>query len=380
MKDFEEKEGKEILNKIREKGKDISFCVLGAGNGGMAMAAHLAVMGYKVNLYNRTPGRLSGIKWHGGIKVDGEVNGFGKIEVATSDIGEAVDGVDILMLVVPATAHAFFAESCAPYLRDGQIIILNPGRTGGALEFKKILRDRRITQKIFLAETQTFLYASRTIGPAASHIFRIKENVPLATLPAYWIPGVLSVIRQAFSQFVPGDNILKTSLDNIGAVFHPALTLFNMAWIEHSEGDFDFYLEGLSPSLAKVLEEIDKERIAVAAALGVKVNSAREWLYQVYNSAGETLYQAIHKTAAYKGIKAPPNIAHRYIWEDVPASLVPIASIGDMLGVATPSIKSIIHVASAVHQKDYWKEGRTVEHLGIAGLSVKEIRQLAVGL
>ena len=380
MKDFEEKEGKENLNKIREKGKDISFCVLGAGNGGMAMAAHLAVMGYKVNLYNRTPGRLNGIKWHGEIKVDGEVNGFGKLEIITSDIGEGIDGVDILMVVVPATAHAFLAESCAPHLRDGQIIILNPGRTGGVLEFKKILSDRKITKKIFLAETQTFLYASRTIGPAASHIFRIKENVPLATLPAYWIPGVLSVIRQAFPQFVPGDNILKTSLDNIGAVFHPALTLFNMSWIEHSEGDFDFYLDGLSPSLAKVLEEIDKERIAVAAALGVKVNSAREWLYQVYNSAGETLYQAIHKTSAYKGIKAPPNIAHRYIWEDVPASLVPIASIGDMLGIATPSIKSVIHIASAVHQKDYWKEGRTVEKLGLAGLSVKEMRQLAVGL
>lgn len=380
MKDFEEKEGKEILKKIQEKGKDISFCVLGAGNGGMAMAAHLSVMGHTVNLYNRTPGRLSGIKWHGGIKVDGEANGFGKIEIITSDIGEAIEGVDILMLVVPATAHAFLAESCAAHLRDGQIIILNPGRTGGVLEVKKIFSDRGVTKRIFLAEAQTFLYASRTVGPAASHIFRIKENVPLATLPAYWIPGVLSVIREAFPQFVPGDNILKTSLDNIGAVFHPALTLFNMAWIEHSEGDFDFYLDGLSPSLAKVLEEIDKERIAVAAALGVKVNSAREWLYQVYNSAGETLYQAIHKTSAYKGIKAPPNIAHRYIWEDVPASLVPIASIGDMLGVATTSIKSIIHIASAVHQKDYWKEGRTVERLGIAGLSVKEIRQLAVGL
>ena len=127
MKDFEEKEGKKVLNKIRERGKDISFCVLGAGNGGMAMAAHLAVMGYRVNLYNRTPGRLSGIKWHGGIKVEGEVNGFGKLEIITSDIGEGIDGTDILMMVVPATAHAFLAESCAPHLRDGQIIILNPG-------------------------------------------------------------------------------------------------------------------------------------------------------------------------------------------------------------------------------------------------------------
>ena len=380
MKEFEEKEGKEILNKIREKGKNISFCVLGAGNGGMAMAAHLAVMGYKVNLYNRTPGRLSGIKWHGEIKVDGEVNGFGKIEVITSDVGEAIGGMDILMLVVPATAHAFLARSCAAHLHDGQIIILNPGRTGGVLEFRKILSDLKIDKNIFLAETQTFLYASRTVGPAASHIFRIKENVPLATLPSYWIPGVLSVIRQAFPQFVPGDNILKTSLDNIGAVFHPALTLFNMAWIEHSAGDFDFYLDGLSLSLAKVLEEVDKERIAVAAALGVKVSPAREWLYQVYGSAGETLYQAIHKTSAYKGIRAPSNLDHRYIWEDVPASLVPIASIGEMFGIETPSIKSIIQIACTAHQKDYWKEGRTAEKLGIAGFSVKEIRQMVVGL
>ncbi|MBT9150515.1 MAG: Opine dehydrogenase [candidate division WS2 bacterium] len=378
MKDFEEKEGKEILDKMRKKGKSVSFCVLGAGNGGMAMAAHLAIMGYKVNLYNRTPGRLNGIKWHGGITVSGEVKGFGKIEIVTSEIGEAVEGVDILMLVVPATAHSFLAEACVPYLSDGQVIILNPGRTGGALEFKKILNNQGIARKIFLAETQTFLYASRTIEPAVSHIFRIKNNVPLATLPAYWIPGVLSVIRQVFPQFVPGDNILKTSLDNIGAVFHPALTIFNMSWIEYSEGNFDFYLDGLSPSLANILEEIDKERIAVAAALGVKVNSAREWLYQVYNSVGETLYQAIHRTSTYKGIKSPSNISHRYIWEDVPTSLVPIASIGDMLGVATPTIKSVIHTASIVHQKDYWKEGRTVEKLGLAGLSVKEIRQLVV--
>lgn len=379
MKIFDEKEGNEILKVIQQKGKNISFCVLGAGHGGMAMAGHLAIMGYKVKLYNRTDGRLNGVKWHGGINLTGEVNGFGKIEVATSDIREAIEGVDILLVVVPATAHAFIAKSIAPYLCDGQIIILNPGRTGGALEFKKIFTDCGVTKKIFLAETQTFLYASRTVRSVHSHIFRIKENVPLATLPAYWIPGVLGVIKQAFPQFIPGDNVLKTSLDNIGAVFHPALTLFNMAWIEHTHGDFDFYLDGLSPSLSRVLEEIDKERIAVASALGVKINSAREWLYQVYNSAGESLYEAIHHTRSYKGIKAPSNIVHRYIWEDVPTSLVPIASIGEMLDVPTPAIKSVIYIASVVHQMNYWEEGRTPQKLGIAGLSVKEIRQLVIG-
>ncbi len=380
MKDFSEKEGREILNAIRKKGRDIKFCVLGAGNGGMAMAAHLSIMGFKVNLYNRSPEKLRGIKWHGGIQLSGEVSGFGKIDVITSDIEEAIKDADVLLVVVPAPGHRFIAEKCAPYLRDGQIIILNPGRTGGTLEFKKTLIDCKTDKRIFLGETQTFVYASRSLSSASAHIFRIKNEVPLAVLPAYWIPGVLSVIHEAFPQFAPGDNVLKTSLDNIGAVFHPALTVFNASWIEKTRGNFDFYHDGLSRSLSLILEEIDKERISVASALGIKVNSAREWLYQVYNSPGNDLYEAIQRTFSYKGIKAPSQIDHRYIWEDVPYSLVPISSIGRMLGVKTPTIDAIIHLSEILLRKDFWLEGRTVEKIGIAGMSVKEIRQMVVGL
>ncbi|PIP15783.1 MAG: NADP transhydrogenase subunit alpha [bacterium (Candidatus Ratteibacteria) CG23_combo_of_CG06-09_8_20_14_all_48_7] len=380
MKNLSESEGNQLLQGIKEKGKEQRFCVLGAGNGGMAMAAHLAIMGFRVNLYNRTPARLQSIIWHGGIQLSGAMEGFGKIEVITSDISEALEGVDILMVTVPATAHSFIARICAPCLKDGQIIILNPGRTGGVLEFRKILSDLGMEKKIFLGETQTFIYASRTIGPAKSRIFRIKNEVTFATLPSYWIPGVLTIIRQAFPEFVPGDNILKTSLDNIGAVFHPALTIFNVSWIEETKGGFDFYLDGLSPSLALLLEEVDRERIAVAAALGIKVNSAREWLYQSYGSYGENLYTAIQFTTAYRGVRAPESIDHRYIWEDVPASLVPIVSIGEMLGVPCPMIKTLIYLASVLQGKDYWREGRTVEKIGIAGLSVKEIRQLVEGV
>jgi len=380
MKNFNEKEGNEILEEIRKKGRNIQFCVLGAGNGGMAMAAHLSIMGFKVNLYNRSPKRLKGVKWHGGIQLSGEISGFGKIEIATSDIDEAIGNTDILMVVLPATGHRFIAEQCAPYLKDGQIIILNPGRTGGALEFRKALIDCKTDKRIFLGETQTFIYASRSVSFASAHIFRIKNEVPLATLPAYWIPGVLSVIHEAFPQFAPGDNVLKTSLDNIGAVFHPALTVFNTSWIEKTKGNFDFYLDGLSRSLSLILEEIDRERISVASALGIKVNSAREWLYQVYNSHGNDLYEAIQRTFSYKGIKAPSQIDHRYIWEDVPYSLVPISSIGNMFGIKTPTIDAAIHLSNILLKKNFFKEGRTVEKFGIAGMSVKEIRQLVVGL
>ena len=250
------------LQAARRKGREATYCVVGAGNGGIAMAGHLAIMGYSVNLYNRTDEHLHAVRWHGGIKLGGEVSGFGRISLATNDIGEAIHDADVIMVATPATAHASLAEKMAPHLHDGQIIVLNPGRTGGALEVRRVLADHNPSAKPILAETQTFLYAARARSRSEAYIYRIKNSVPLATLPAHWIPEVLGVINPAFPQFVAGSNVLSTSLGNIGAVFHPALTLLSAGWIESTRGDFDYYLQGITPSVARVLEKIDDERVA----------------------------------------------------------------------------------------------------------------------
>ena len=362
-------------NSEREKTK---FAVLGVGHGGMAMAGHLSLMGFKVNLYNRTEERLWGVKASGGIELEGEIEGFGKIPLATTNMEEALHGVDIIMVVVPATAHRFMAEACSPYLRDGQMIILNPGRTFGALEFRQVLNEKKCTANVLVAEAQTFIYASRATGPGQAKIFRIKHSIPVASIQAHRIPELLKKIRCAFPQFVAGDNIFKTSLDNIGAVFHPALCILNAGWIEDI-AEFQFYVQGVTPSVAYVLEQVDAERVAVAEALGIRALTAREWLYLAYSAAGGTLYDAMRANPGYRGIMAPTNLNVRYITEDVPCSLVPIASIGEAFNVPAPTIKSIIHLASAIHHYDYMKEGRTVERLGLASMSLKDLRLLAIG-
>ncbi len=367
-----------IKNLLKKKPKDQKFCVLGAGHGGLAMAGHLAIKGFNVNLYNRGRDRIKPVIQRKGIKVEGEVKGFGKIELASTSIQECIKDVDVLMVVVPAYAHPFIAETCAPYLKENQVVILNPGRTGGALEFYNVLKQKKLKRFPFIAEAQTFLYASRALGPAHARIFSVKNSVPLATLPAYWIPGVLKIINRAFPQFIPGDNIFKTSFENIGAIFHPALTILNAGWIESTYGDFEYYIKGASQSVAQVLEKLDKERLDVAAALGIKVMSARAWLYTAYSAAGNDLHEAIQDNPGYLGIKAPDRLHHRYVDEDVPMSLVPLASIGDMLKVETPTIKSIIRLASIMRGIDFWKKGRTVQNLGIKGKTIKEIRLLAV--
>lgn len=378
IKEADARRRKYLRTLINKDIKELRICVLGAGHGGLAMAGHLAIMGFDVNLYNRGRRRLRAVVHRKGIKVEGGVNGFGKIKLASNHIEECIKDADILMVAVPANGHRFIAKICAPYLKENQIVVLNPGRTGGTLEFFQTLKEQGLKKFPFLAEAQTFIYASRSLGPAHARIFSIKNSVPLATLPAYWIPGVLKVINRAYPQYVPGDNIFKTSFDNIGAIFHPALTILNAAWIEETHGDFEFYIQGASSSVSKVLERLDKERLEVAAALGIKAMSARNWLYTAYSATGKDLYEAIHDNPGYIGISAPDRLHHRYIDEDVPMSLVPLASIGDMLKVETSTIKFIIHIASIMRGKDFWIEGRTVEKLGITGMSIKDIRMLAV--
>jgi len=359
------------------------FCVLGAGHGGTAMAAYLALMGYPTSLYNRSEDRLTPMKLLGGIELivpegDAVPHGTAQLNCITTDPAEALQDVDILMVAVPANGHRFMAEMCAPHLRDGQIIVLNPGRTGGALEFYHVLRQHKVTADVIVAEAQTFIYASRCINPAQVQIFRVKNTIPVAALPAYRTPEVIKALHDAFPQFVPGDNVIKTSLDNIGAVFHPAVTVLNSARIESTHGEFEFYIDGVTESVSHVLETIDAERVAVAAAMGFNAITARQWLYVAYDAAGDTLHHAMRANPGYYGIKGPRRVDHRYLNEDVPMSLVPITSLGEMLGVETPTIRTIIHLACLLNQCDYCAEGRTAERLGLAGLTLKQIRQLVL--
>ena len=352
--------------------------VIGAGHGGKAMAAHLALMGFRVTLYNRTAERVAAIKARRGIDLesygDGP-HGFARLAAVTSDMEQALAAADLVMVVVPSSAHAEVAKSAASHLRDGQIVVLHPGRTLGAIEFNKVLCDQGCQAEVTVAEAGTFIYASRSDGPAQARIFRIKEAVPLAALPATRTAQVLEALCPAYPQFIDGINVLRTGLDNMGAIFHPALTLLNAGRIESTHGDYEFYIEGVTPSVARVLEVLDRERVTVAASLGIRAQTAQEWLKMAYNAEGEDLNEAIHNQPGYYGIKAPSTLNHRYIFEDIPMSLVPIAALGQHYGVSVRGMDAIIHLACIIHRTDYWRRGRTLDKLGIDRLSVGELTQ-----
>jgi len=349
--------------------------VLGAGNGAHAFAGDLAQRGYTVRLYNKFAHELVDLQAAGGITLEGAVQGRGRLELVTTDIAPVVVEADIILVVVPATAHAFMAEACAPYLRDGQAIILNPGRTGGALEFRSVLRSLGVKAHVLIAEAQTLLYTCRLAGPARVHISSIKRQVPLAALPASETAPVLERLHPLYPQFVAAADVLETSLDNIGAVFHPAGLVLSAARVEAGQ-PFEFYRD-MTPGVVRFMEAIDAERLAVADAFGVRATSACEWLTRSYEDIrGDTLYERIQSNAAYQGIPAPHTLDSRYVLEDVPTGLVPMVALGDLAGVKMSSSSGLVNVCCGLYRRDFWREGRNAERLGVAGLSIAQAKAL----
>lgn len=354
-----------------------SYLVLGAGHGGLAVAGQIGLNGFPVRLWARNPESLIGVAVRRGVRLEGSVTGFGRV-TACPDLRQALDGVDVVLVALPASAHGEIARRCAPFLTDGQKILLLPGRTAGAVEFSAELRRAECRADVLVGEAQTFPYACRRTGPAEATIHGVKRQVLAAALPACRTPELLAAVRPALPQFTPARWVWKTSLDNIGAIFHPAVALLNAGRIESTGGAFRHYVDGISPSVAGLLERLDAERVGVAKALGVAALSAREWLADAYGVERPSLYEAIQATPAYAGVGAPATLDHRYLWEDVPTGLVPIAALGSACSVATPTIDSVVDLASAACARDFRAGGRTLERLGLTGRTPDEIGRFAL--
>jgi opine dehydrogenase len=119
--------------------------------------------------------------------------------------------------------------------------------------------------------------------------------------------------------------------------------------------------------------------LAIAKAMDVEAISARKWLHRTYGSEGTDLYESIQNTDAYKLIQSPRSINHRYLWEDVPASLIPLSSLGEKIGVPTTIIDSFVNIAASIFKRDFnidfFERGRTMEKLGLDKMSIEEIKE-----
>lgn len=349
--------------------------VLGAGNGGQALSAHLAINGCEVNLFEHPDfkNNIEEISKKGSIELSGKLQGFGKISHVTTDIKEAIEGTSIIMIVAPSFAQKAFIELALPYLVNSQIIVLIPGNFG-SFEIKKILKNNG--KDLTIAETNSLPYACRKIEEGKVNIWGVKSYISIASLPAADIKNVVKILSDFFPiPLNPVKNSLEISFSNPNMIVHCPTMILNTGRIESTKGDFMFYCEGMTESVCKIMEKMDNERIKIGEKLDLNLISTFEWLKQTYHLEGKNLYEVISTSPVYggHGPDAPGTLSHRYITEDIPHLLVPVASFGKLLGIQAPIIECIIRLASAINGVDYLKTGRNLETLGLSGMSLEKI-------
>lgn len=351
------------------------FAVIGAGNGGQAIAGYLAMKGYDVNIYNRTSSVITELEKKGEIELVGTITGKGKPKLFTSDISEAIQGTDVIMVTTTAVGHSEIAKQIAPILDHGQIIILNPGRSGGALEFKQKLIENGCHKRVYISETQTLVYACRIIEPGVVNIIGVKDFVYISAIPSSDTEYILSKIHDAYPCFTKAENVFRTSLGNVGAVFHPCVLIFNAATVER-QNEFYFYRD-MTEKVGHFIEQFDAERLSVGKAYGIPLMSVNEWISKSYpETKGDTLCEKMRNNPAYYDIKSPSNIYTRQLTEDIPTGVLPILEFGKAAGLEMPLHESMVNIVSALLNINFRKHGRTLENLGLNGKTKEEIIEI----
>jgi opine dehydrogenase len=350
------------------------IALLGAGNGGCAAAADLTLRGFEVRLFSRSESTIAKIAEKGEIEL---IEGGGSKKAAphfiSSYLPPVVQDVDLIVVTTPAVGHEYLARNLAKHLVDGQRILLNPGHTGGSLHFAHLLREAGCPAAVKLCETVTLTYICRMPEPARVEIYRRTTNLRCAAFPGKHTAELVNEMREVFPNVIAAVNVLETGFFNINAIMHPAGMLGNAGWIENSGGNFLWYFEGITPSIGRWIDAVDRERLTIVRALGLEPLRFVDIFFQaglttLQGRDSGSAYQAIQESGPNRTIKSPPSLAHRYIREDIAYGLVPMAEIGGLLGIETPVMDALICLASTALGVDFRAEGLTLEKMGLTGL------------
>lgn len=358
----------------------MKIAVLGAGNGGCAAAADLTLRGFEVALYNYSEKSLEAIRRNGGAIRYSGVLGAGecRLSLVTTDMGKAMAGAGLVMMSIPGPGHALYAKQMAPHLTPDSVVLMNPGHSGGALHFAAALRAEGAPAGFGLGETNTLSYISRISEPGSVYVSSSDKPVMLAAFPSVDTDRVVKAVHTFYPKMLPVENVLISSFANLNAMFHPPGMVCNAGWIEHARGDFRFYYDGITPAVGNVIDAMDRERLAVGRAFGLDLDSFVHAFYMAGSTtreadASNSAYRACQESDANRFIKAPPQLDHRYMHEDIGSGLVPMACLAAAAGVATPIMDSQINLAGCLMQRDYWQEGVNLEKMGLAGKNRDEI-------
>ncbi len=351
-----------------------SVTILGGGNTAFSVAANLTLQGHEVTLWEipSFEHTLEPIWDTHEINLLGVAEtGPARIHRLTADISEALQASDLILVIVPSYAHGPFIESCAPHVTVDHTIVLVPGNIG-TLAWAKSLRDMGATLPV-LAEVDTAPYVCRKTEPDTATIWGTVTGLGLGVMPTSQTEQVRKRLDELFPGVQTYPDVVACGLSAMNPVVHPAGLLMNAGRVERSRGEFYFYDEGITKTVANVIMKVDDERRAVGSALGYDLIPANEAFHTAGFGPKGDLWATINGSRMLTALKAPGSLQTRWLTEDIPFGLAAWSSIGSQYGVDTPTMDAFVDIGSIVIGFDGWAAARGVEALGIKDLSKEQL-------
>lgn len=355
----------------------MNVTVIGGGAGGAAAVAELSAAGHVVTLWSRSSETLAPFHTLGGVAYEGVLGeGVATPRAMTADLTAALCDAEIAVVLLPTFSHAPVARALAEAgWPSDRPILLNPGHTGGALEFAAAYgRVRREVPPV--VEFSTLTYVARKYRPDRVTVTSRAKSVRAAALPGG--EAALDLGCALFPGAEPVTDVLAADLSNVNMVLHPPGAVLAAAWVEARGGDFTFYVDAMTPAVARVMRALDDERRRVAAAFGHDLPNLIEEMQRIGTvEAGiadtQNFVAAISGGEANSRIRAPDSLQHRYYREDFGHGLLPFMELAAIARVDTPVAQSLFELAEAAVGTRYRDKGRTGESMGIAGLSKSQL-------
>ncbi len=359
------------------------IAVLGGGSDACLLAALCLAEEAEVTLFSAYGQELDTLRKSNGIRLRG-AGPVGTYQLdrgsatpsikTTAELDTAVKQADVIFLTGPVHKQRTYAMVLAEHLNDGQILVLAPGRSLGALETAWLLRIGGCVADITLVETQGLPYWFEAQGVQLT--LSVAASIPASTLPSgrndvltslsKFLPNITACDSVLWSGFADGSALVELpALLLNGPVFSSGAAPIPMGGTPLPENNTFAALIGTEQRV--VIDQLAGERRAVAGAFGIRgLPSANEWILTHAGSfRGE-------------GQRWVPeqSEAKRLLRDGVIGSLTPLISAAQLTGTEVPVTQSMVTLASTVLGADIAAAGRRLETIGITDKDIDSARRV----
>ncbi len=348
-----------------------NITVIGAGATGHAVAAIMSKRGFHVTLHDneKFTKELEAVKETGFITLRGKVRGIGTPANVTYDPKEAVEGAEAIFVHVPSDRHEEIARSIAPYVTDGQHILIIPGNLGSFV-FRKVFQEMGVTSDVTLTEKEGNFCPCRLSAPAEVTVgLPLNLKGKIASLPASDTEKVIKAL-EGIVEYSANRNVFEGVINAGNVINHIASTVLSAPQIDRTGKKFSLFQYAFTPSVVNCINKIAAERKTVIEAMGMTVHGVPTGMI------GKVLdidnHPEVH--VFYEYMDGPDALDHRYLHEDCGCGGAFALSVAERLGLDMPVLRSFMGVAGAINDRDYINDGRTLENLGFGKeMSLEEI-------